>query len=337
MSLAPDAARVRRLLAWYPARWRHRYGEEFGELLAAELAERPRCWQRTVNIAASGLRARLAGAGLASHPLDPAAAARAGLATLACSVAAFGVVGAAIWSQLALGLQWAVPADRGITQSLDLMSAALLLLGVLGVLAAIPVIWAGIAACARGTGRRLVWPGIMLTVAAAILVTGGRHFQNGWPGTGGHLLAHQGLVPGGIAAFGWATTMWITSYWAHPAMLAAFPLSQIAWMVLSAAASGCMITGAVQLLHRIELSPRTFRYEIWLGNAAWAGMAAFLAGALSWFLSAGTRTPPLFHAGAVDEAGIAVLAIAITAGVAAGRRARFAAQASPAGSARPVR
>jgi hypothetical protein len=34
--------RAARLLRWYPRGWRERYGEEFAELLIAELEERPR-------------------------------------------------------------------------------------------------------------------------------------------------------------------------------------------------------------------------------------------------------------------------------------------------------
>lgn len=73
-------ATVARLLLWYPPAWRARYGEEFAELLADGLAERPRDRRRTVDVARSDLRARLADAGLTGHPLDRAAAARASLA-----------------------------------------------------------------------------------------------------------------------------------------------------------------------------------------------------------------------------------------------------------------
>jgi hypothetical protein len=67
----PDPARrARRLLRWYPPLWRARYGEEFAELLIADLAERPRSWRRTADVARAGLLARLAGAGLATHPLE---------------------------------------------------------------------------------------------------------------------------------------------------------------------------------------------------------------------------------------------------------------------------
>jgi hypothetical protein len=321
----------RLLLLCYPRAWRARYGDEFAELLAAELTEQGPCWRRSANVAISGLRARLAGAGLTGHPLDALAAARAGLAVVAACGAAAGLAGAAMWAQLAVGMQWSVPADRGITQAMDLMSAALLVVAVLAVLAAAPVAWAAVAAAVRGQGRQFRWPAALVTAGLLVLVIGGRHFQNGWPGTGGHLLAHQGLVPGGVAAFGWATTMWITTYWVHPAALAAFPATQLGWMVVSPVAIGCVLTGAVKLLRRMELSHRAFRYQTWVANLAWAGLAAFLSGALSWLLSAGGRSGPLFRVGAIDRVGFAVLALAVLTGAVAVRQARAAARSSLAG------
>ena len=321
-----NAARARRLLLWYPRAWRARYGDEFAELLAAELTELGPCWPRSANVAVSGLRVRLAGAGLTGHPLDAAAAARAGLAMVAACGAAACLAGAVMWAQLAIGLQWSVPPDRGITQAMDLMSGALLVLAVLALLAAAPVAWAAVAAAVRGKGRQFRWPTALVIGGLLVLVIGGRHFENGWPGTGGHLLVHQGLVPGGIAAFGWATTMWITSYWVHPAALAAFPATQVGWMLVSPAATGCVLTGTVKLLRRVELSPRAFRYQTRVANLAWAGLAAFLGGALSWLLSAGGGSAPLFRAGAIDRAGFAVLALAVLTGAVAVRQARAAAR-----------
>jgi hypothetical protein len=229
---------------WYPRAWRTRYGDEFAELLAAEHAERGHSLRRSVNVAVAGLRARLAGAGLAGHPLDGAAAGPAGLAVIASCVAAAVLAGAAMWSQLAIGLQWSVPHGHGITLALDLMSAALLVLVLLTLLAAAPVAWTAVAAAVGGQGRQFRWPATFMTTGLVVLVIGGRHFENGWPGTGGHLLAHQGLVPGGVAAFAWASTMWITSYWVHPSALAAFPAAQLGWMLLSPVATGFVVTGA---------------------------------------------------------------------------------------------
>jgi hypothetical protein len=58
---------------------------------------------------------------------------------------------------------------------------------------------------------------------ATLLVCGARHFENGWPGTGGAGAEHA-LVPGGLAAFGWASTLSVSAYLAHPALRA--PLSR---------------------------------------------------------------------------------------------------------------
>jgi hypothetical protein len=324
---AANRARARRLLRWYPRSWRARYGDEFAELLIAEFAEQGPSWRRAVNVAGTGLRARLACAGLAGHPLDPAAAARSGLATVASCAAAAGLAGGAIWAQLAVGLQWSAPADPQVILAMSIMSGALACLAVLALLAAAPIAAAAAAAMFRGHGRELGWPAAMIVAGALVLVVGGRHFQNGWPGTGGHLLVHQDLVPAGVAAFGWAATMWITSYWAHPAVLAAFPAAQLAWMVLSPAAAGCLVTGTVRLLRRIELSPRAFRCEIWVASLALAALAAYLCGALCWLATQDGGTAPLVHVGAVDRAGMTVLAAAAVAGGVATRRARTAARA----------
>ena len=319
-----ERARARRLLLWYPKAWRSRYGDEFTELLIDERAELGPSWRRTVNVAATGLRARLASAGMAAHPVDPQAAARAGLAAITCCAAAVIMTGGVMWSQLAIGLQWSVPEDGRITQSLDLMSAALLVIAAAAVLAAAPVAWAAFTAAIRGNGRRLRVPAALVAAGTSVLVIGGRHFENAWPGTGGHLLVHQGLVPGGVAAFGWAATMWITSYWAHPAALAAFPPSQLAWMVLSPAAAGGLLTGIAQMLRRVQMSPRAFRYETRVGLLALAGLAAFLAGALCWLFAAGGPAP-LPQPGTIDLAGLAVLTVAVVAGAAAAHRAGAAA------------
>jgi hypothetical protein len=105
------------LLRWYPRAWRARYGEEFTELLLADLAERPRSAARTADVIRGGFVARLADAGLCGcAPQVPELAraqARAGLASIACCAAVFLGVGGAIWSQLVIGWQWSAPATAG--------------------------------------------------------------------------------------------------------------------------------------------------------------------------------------------------------------------------------
>jgi len=127
--------------------------------------------------------------------------------------------------------------------------------------------------------------------------------------------------------------MSVSSFWAHPAMLAAFPAAERAWMVLSPAAAACLVTGVAQLVRRTELSARAIRYEMWLAGVAGAGMVAFLSGALCW-VTAGVAGPQrLFHAGTVDLAGLAVLVVALATGAQAAQQARAAGRATLAGQA----
>ena len=306
--------RAQRLLRWYPADWRARYGTEFTELLLADLAERPRCWRRDADVARAGLRARLAAAGLAGHPLDPEAAARAALATLACSVAGFLVFGATVWAQLAVSWQWAPPVDRVTGVAMVVMSGAMPLFAVLALLAAAPVGWAAARAWRRGGSGPLRWPVLLVVGSAAVLVIGGRHFQSGWPGTGGHWWPQQGLVPGGIAAFAWACTLPVTSYWAHPAALASFPAAELGWLVTAPAAIGCLLTGVQRLVRRLDLPPGVLRYQAWLAGVAGAVMAAFLAGALCWVAEGGPGPRGLFRTGLIDGAALTVMTLAMVTG-----------------------
>lgn len=74
-----DAARrAGRLLRWYPRVWRDRYGEEFAELLIADIEERPRAVGRTVDVILGGFVARLSAAGLCGLPIRGVASSDAG-------------------------------------------------------------------------------------------------------------------------------------------------------------------------------------------------------------------------------------------------------------------
>ena len=84
-------------------------------------------------------------------------------------------------------------------------------------------------------------------------------------------------------------------------------------MAASPAAMICLAAGTVQLVARLEWSPRILRYEAWTGRAAVAGMTAFLGGALCWVSQNGPSQAP-FRAGNIDAAGIGVMAIALAVG-----------------------
>jgi hypothetical protein len=262
--------------------------------------------------------ARLGEAGLSGGAPEPGterARISASLASLACCAAAFAGVGGAMWSQLTTGWQWSAPASAGVTVAMFTMSAAMLALAVVALLAVLPVAWRVVTV--RPPGLR--GPSALFAAGLAVVVVGGRHFGNGWPGTGGHPWAHLGLVPGGVAAFSWASTLSVSSFWAHPAALAAFPAAELTWMALSPLAVAGAVAGAATAVRRAGLSPAVLRFETRLGRAACAAMAVFLAGACAWVAApyGAGQVPGPFHPGAIDAAGLVVLIL----GLAVGRQA----------------
>ena len=298
---AAPVTRAERLLRWYPRSWQSRYGEEFTELLIADITERPRSRARALDVARGGILARLAVAGLGAWSLDtsPQRRARTSLAWLACSLAVFLGFGAAMWSQLTIGWQWSAPDTEATRVATLLMSASMAAFAVLAVAAAVPILRT------VPTQRK---PALLVLTGTAVMVIGARHFGNGWPGTGGHPWAGRGLVPGGVAAFSWASTLSVSSLWAHPDWLARFPAPELAWMAVSPLAMASIAAGAIMLIRRADLPENVLRYEARLGVAAVAVMLVFLAGSTAWILHS---QPGLFQAGAIDVAGLGILAVTV--------------------------
>jgi hypothetical protein len=302
--------RVARLVRWYPRTWRVRYGDEFAEVLRSELSERPRSLVRTFDVARAGVNARLAEAGLSGHGLPGEQQIQAGLATVVGALAIFLAFGTAMWSQLGIGWQWSQPATGSTTAAVLIMSGAMAAFACLAVAGIVPVLSSSIRQL-RWRASVLARPSLLCLAGTVLLVAGARHFGNGWPGTGGHHWAHQGLVPGGVLAFGWASTLWVTSYWAHPAALAAFPRAELVWMATSPAATACLVAGAVKVIRRLELSPRVLRYERRIASVACLGMVVFMGGASSWVIEGGPGPHDLFRAGSIDTVAMVVMASSV--------------------------
>jgi len=301
------------MLRWYPREWRARYGEEFTELLVSDMSERSRSVRTPADVAVNGIVARLAYAGLGQSTLEDAERSRRTLLAFAGAAAVFVTVGLGIWAQLTIGWQWSPPDTVATSVAMFVMSYSVLVLLALGAMAVVPLAWPTARAALRR--RNVVGPLALTLAGAGILIVGSRHFANGWPGTGGHQWAHQGLVPGGLAAFVWAATLFVTAYWAHPGALLAFPAPEIAWMVLSPVALACVALGAVGLGRQIELSPRLLHYEARLAQLGGMVMFVFLVGASLWVVDGGPGPRNLFHVGAIDIAGIGVMVVAlVTAG-----------------------
>jgi hypothetical protein len=308
---ADVARRATSLLRWYPQQWRSRYGEEFGELLMADLLERPHSWRRTVDVARTATVARLSIMGLGGRTLDAPEQVRASIVSVGCAVAAFLAFGVAMWSQLTIGWQWSQPDTSATRAAVVVMSGAMAFFVLLALFAAGPIAARVVTRFARRQWHGLVWPTTLFLVGGTLLVVGSRHFGNGWPGTGGHPWADRGLVPGGVAAFSWASTISISSYWAHPWALLSFPAAEIAWMAASPVAMVCLVVGAAKTVRRLDLSERALRFEAGLSGVAAIAMVVFLGACCGWIVDGGPGPRNLFHAGSIDVAGLVVMGAAL--------------------------
>ena len=145
-------------------------------------------------------------------------------------------------------------------------------------------------------------------------------------------------MPGGVAAWAWASTLFVTSYWAHPAALAGFPAGEVAWMVVSPISLAATLVGIAKLVRRLELSPRLLRYQRRLTYAATVAMAAFFTGAGLWVFDGGPGPHNLFHIGAIDVVDLVAMAVALAMTTQAVRRVGVGARhLSPAETRRQTR
>jgi len=323
-------SRAYRLLCWYPKEWRARYGDEFMELLVADLEERAHSLHRSLDIARGGLIARSASAGLGGQPLDPDDAPRRSLVAIGGALSIFVVFALAMWVQLTIGWQWSPPNTVGTSLAMFVMSAAIVAVGALLLAASVPIMWSVGRNLSRGRAGQLLPPLLLSVGGIAVLVVGTHHFANGWPGTGGHAWGRQGIVPGGVAAYAWASTLFVTSYWAHPDALGGFPAAEVAFMVVSPLAFATTLVGLAKVVRRLDLSPRVLRYEKRLTVAATVAMAAFFTGAGMWVFDGGPGPRNLFHIGAIDLIDLVAIALALVVAALAVRRVGAAAgQLSP--------
>jgi hypothetical protein len=299
--------RAEQLVRFYPARWRARYGEEFVELLVDDLRERPCALRRDLDVVAHGVWSRLAFRGVVGDVVDAQRRRRSALTALAGVAVVFVVFGIGVWSQLAVGWAWSAPTDPGTRTAMVLMSGALLGLAFVTALVIAMLFGAAISSLFRGGTPRPWRPAVTMLAAAVGLYLGCHHFGAAWPGTGGHPWSGRGLVPAWVARLGWAGTLWISAYWAHPAELRSFPASQVAWMALSPAAWMVLFGAGLRFGRHAQLRASLERLVIVAAGVAVGLMAVFLAGAGTWVLTGGPGPSGLFAAGKIDLVTVAML------------------------------
>jgi hypothetical protein len=109
------AARAARLLRWYPADWRERYGDEFAEVLANSMSDGKGSFRLSFNVAREGVVARLEEAGFIGRLAPPLQRARASVVATLVAVLAF-LTSAAVLIRYAKGWQ-RTPALESLTRA----------------------------------------------------------------------------------------------------------------------------------------------------------------------------------------------------------------------------
>jgi hypothetical protein len=322
-------ASVARLLRWYPKDWRDRYGDEFGELLAEQIADQPRSLARTLDIALGATMARLAAVGLTGTTVNRSDLPRRSLATLGCALALFLTFATSIWTHLTLASRSADPATTATRTAILIMTVALTICLATAAVSAIPVVWAAAKAAGRPSGTQLRAPTLLLLAGIATLTVGAIAFHAGWAVTRGQPWSQQSIGPSGPASFLWASTLSVSAYWAHPAIVLALPPSEIAWMLISPAALVASIIGGTKILRRLDLSTRLFSFLGRAAQVATAGLGLFVFGTLLWLIDGGGGPAHLFQAGTVDRVGLLVMTATLIVSLRSTQRAAIPLSAEP--------
>lgn len=312
--------RAQRFLRWYPLEWRVRYGDEFSELLAADLAEQPRSLYRSVDVALGGIMARSAAAGLTGVTVRRAEQPRRSLATFVCSIAIFLAVAASIWSQLNIARKWSEPATPATEIAVVIMTISLFIGITLAAVGAVPIAWQTAVATARRRTPQIRRPALLFMAGIAVLIAGGLRYRNGWDGSGAHPWTHQAIGLGDATAFLWASTLAVSAYWAHPSILLGLPVSEIIWMVLSPVALLAAVIGGAHTVRGLDLSPQLLRFTNCVARMVTMALGLFVLGTLTWLLDGGPGPSNLYQPGTVDQLGVVVMTASLGVAVLSAHR-----------------
>ena len=246
-----------RLLRWYPAAWRARYGEELEELIVEATGGGRVPWKMRLDIVLSGTRERLRASGLTGDGVPPDERSRAGSLLVLCAWMTFVVAGTTVqklsehWQSGTPRSQQALPAAAFDT--LTVAAAIGSLLVVLGIACALPALVAFVRA-------------------------------GGWPDIRGVIL--RALVVTAVAAVSTAALV----VWAHRLSARArsghdlaYAVGFSAWSLVMLVLVVCWTIAAVSTARRLDLSSRLLRLQARIAAGVCATMAVMTVATAVWW------------------------------------------------------
>jgi hypothetical protein len=267
-----------RLLNWYPARWRARYGEELAGLIVDMSDGRRLSWRVRADVAAGGARERLRINGNG----DPRRGGRIVLWAWAIFILAGLIV--AKTSE-----HW----QSAVSGSHPVASVAFVALTVLAVVTGV-----------------LVLAGIALTVPSQITFLR----SGGWTQIRGRILLAAALSVLLVAAtaglIAWAHTLTPRARNGHDAP---YGVAFLAWTVLGAATLLTWTKAATFTADRLSLTPTILELHVRLGRAIAGLMALMTSATIVWWIAVAVVTPgALTGAAAAPNAPAAVPALILS-------------------------
>jgi hypothetical protein len=268
------------MLRWYPRVWRDRYGDEYVALLLDDLADRPRSWRRDLDVLRAGVAAR----------------------SVSVAPVCFAACALSIWTQLADG--WLTAAPNSGAVALSLVGLSVWLAGMLAASAFLGLRLAVrlVRAIRSGHAQPVRKPLLTLASSSAVLLIGVGIVAGESPGARG--ARHDGALAQ-VAAFGWAATQSISTFWLHPHRLLTLPAADIAWMVICPIAVAAAVSALMTLARLTAERLRSDRFSV-----QHAAFLACLASAAVWVVGSQHAANPAFRAGTLDLFLVAVMAIA---------------------------
>jgi hypothetical protein len=260
---------LRRLLRWYPASWRARYGDELLALVEDRLHEAPLTIRLRSSIAFAGIRERCYGSGLVGSRSTPLAQRRSGSLTVLVAWSVM-VIGGASLAKTAEHYSGALPTGSRLAAhvSYDVTAVAGIagaLLVLLGVIVALPAFMRFLRASGWLQVRRTISRSV---ISSALLIA---------------------------ATIGLAT-------WAHQLNIAqrngADGLYSAAFVALAFVAVitiGLWTSAGVNAAMKIDFTPRELRRESYLALGVCCSSIVVAAGTTGWWIQMSRHAPWFFN------------------------------------------
>ncbi|HUZ41175.1 MAG TPA: hypothetical protein VMU68_07265 [Acidimicrobiales bacterium] len=256
---------VRRLLRWYPASWRARYGDEFLALVEDRLHETPLTMRLRSSIAIAGVRERCYGSGLVGARSTRSTQRRSGSLTVLVAWSIM-IVGGASLAKMAEHFAVALPTSSRTTATFAFdMTAVAGIVGtglvVFGVIVALP----GFARLLHAGG----WPQVRRTISRS-------------------LISSVVLMAATIGLAVWAHQLNSTQRNGGDGLYSA---AFVAFAFVAAITIGLWTRTSVAAASRIDFTPRELRWESHFALGVCFSSIVVVVGTSAWWIQMSQHAP----------------------------------------------